>query len=125
MKILIDMNLSPAWVVSLGEAGFESIHWSRVGDPRASDKIVMDYARAHGYVVLTHDLDFGAILAATAAETPSVVQIRTQNVAPVSLIGAVISLLHRCQEYLEAGALVCLDQSSERVRILPIEQRNG
>jgi predicted nuclease of predicted toxin-antitoxin system len=28
----------------------------------------MAYAKSHGLVVLTHDLDFGAILAATRAE---------------------------------------------------------
>jgi len=125
MKILIDMNLSPDWVVSLREADFEAAHWSGVGDPRASDTTIMDYARAHGYVVLTHDLDFGAILAATGADTPSVVQIRTQDVDPKSLCEAAISLLRRCQKLLEGGALVCLDQSTERVRILPIQGRKG
>jgi predicted nuclease of predicted toxin-antitoxin system len=49
MKILIDMNLSPDWVVSLREAGFESVHWSHVGDPKASDETIMDYAKACGY----------------------------------------------------------------------------
>jgi len=122
MKILIDMNLSPEWVASLREAGFEAVHWYRVGDPRASDMTIMDYARGHGYVVLTHDLDFGAILAATGAKTPSVVQIRTQNVDPAFLCKAVVSLLHRCHRQIEGGALVCLDQSTERVRILPIRR---
>ena len=120
MKILIDMNLSPNWVQALGEAGFEAAHWSRVGDPRASDRTIMDYASARGFVVLTHDLDFGAILAATGAERPSVVQIRAANVDPTSLGAAAISLLRRCQKRLERGALVCLDPSTERVRMLPL-----
>lgn len=121
MKILIDMNLSPDWEVSLRDAGFESVHWSRVGNPKASDETIMDYARAHGYVVFTHDLDFGAILAATHAEGPSVVQVRTQDVDPVPLSKVVVSLLHKCREYLERGALISLDESAQRVRILPIE----
>jgi len=32
--------------------------------------------------VLTHDLDFSAILAATHGEKPSVVQIRAEDVSP-------------------------------------------
>ena len=84
MKILIDMNLSPDWTVSLREAGFESVHWSQVGDPKASDETIMNYALARGHVVFTHDLDFGAILAATHAEAPSVIQVRTQDVDPAS-----------------------------------------
>jgi len=120
MKILIDMNLSPDWVGSLREAGFESVHWSRVGDPRASDETIMDYAKGHGFVVFTHDLDFGAILAATHAEAPSVVQVRTQDVDPASLSKAVVSLLRECREHVERGALISLDESTQRVRILPI-----
>lgn len=45
----------------------------------------MAYARSNNYVVLTHDLDFGAILAATHGEKPSVVQIRAEDVSPKSL----------------------------------------
>jgi predicted nuclease of predicted toxin-antitoxin system len=36
----------------------------------------MAYTAARGYIVLTHDLDFGAILAVTRGEKPSVAQIR-------------------------------------------------
>ncbi len=31
MKLLLDMNLSPAWVRFLEENGFEAVHWSTVG----------------------------------------------------------------------------------------------
>ncbi len=122
MKILVDMNLSPQWVALLSEAGIESIHWSSVGEPRASDRVIMDYAKRRGYVVFTHDLDFGAILAATGAEAPSVVQVRTQDVAPAALGEAIVSLLDRCQDQIERGALICVDSSGERVRILPIDR---
>ena len=57
MKFLIDMNLSPRWV-------------------DAPDTTIMAFAHDHAYAVLTHDLDFSAILAATHSEKPSVVQIR-------------------------------------------------
>jgi predicted nuclease of predicted toxin-antitoxin system len=123
MKILIDMNLSPGWGTSLREAGYESIHWSQVGDPSASDEVIMDYARAHGFVVFTHDLDFGAILAATRMEAPSVIQVRTQNIDPASLASIVILLLREFGGQLERGALVCLDESASRVRMLPITRR--
>jgi len=45
MKILIDMNLSPDWTAPLRDAGFEADHWSHVGDPKASDRAIMSYAR--------------------------------------------------------------------------------
>ncbi len=77
MKLLIDMNLSPEWVDELESHGWHAVHWSTVGVPAATDRMIMDWAREHGYVVFTHDLDFGAVLAATRAIGPSVIQVRT------------------------------------------------
>jgi predicted nuclease of predicted toxin-antitoxin system len=73
VKLLIDMNLSPDWAGSLTEAGFEAAHWSDLGAVDATDKEIMAYARTNGYVVITHDLDFSSILAATGGEKPSVI----------------------------------------------------
>ena len=72
MKLLIDMNLSPKWVAFLETAGIEAAHWSSVGSANASDASIMEFARDSGFVILTHDLDFGAILAATGGNSPSV-----------------------------------------------------
>jgi hypothetical protein len=47
--------------------------------PNAPDSEVLAYAAAHGFVVLMHDLDFGAILAVTRGEKPSVVQIKSET----------------------------------------------
>jgi predicted nuclease of predicted toxin-antitoxin system len=77
-----------------------------VGDPRAEDSIIMEWARANGYVVFTHDLDFAAMLALTNAEAPSVIQARTQDVTPAHLETAVVAVLRDCEAALEAGALI-------------------
>ena len=53
MKILVDMNLSPDWVDVLSKDGFETTHWSAIGDPHADDSILMDWARVNGYIVFT------------------------------------------------------------------------
>ncbi|WP_175443943.1 DUF5615 family PIN-like protein [Nitrosospira sp. Nsp13] len=42
-----------------------------LGANDAADSEIMAYANSHDYVVLTHDLDFGAILAAIHGEKPS------------------------------------------------------
>ncbi len=59
MKILLDMNLPPRWVEALQHGGWEAIHWSQVGDPRAADEVIMEWARQYGFVIFTHDLDYG------------------------------------------------------------------
>ena len=119
MKIVIDMNLSPDWVEVLQNAGFESVHWSTVGDIRAADDVIMAWAREHGHIVFTHDLDFGVLLAVTRAESPSVVQVRTQDVFPEVLGDKLIRVLQEHQSVLEKGALLTVDEDKSRVRILP------
>gem|GEM_PF-1653561 len=79
---MIDMNLSPDWVNALSTHGWASVHCSAIGDPRATDREIMDWARSNSHVVFTHDLDFGTMLALTDASGPSVIQVRGQNVLP-------------------------------------------
>ena len=120
MKLLIDMNLSPRWVSVLMEAGFDAVHWSTLGRSNALDTEIMDFAKANGYVVLTHDLDFGAILAATHGEKPSVVQIRSEDVSPDVVGKSVIFALRQMTSELDEGALLTLDPNRPRLRMLPL-----
>jgi predicted nuclease of predicted toxin-antitoxin system len=122
MKILIDMNLSPDWVKVLKAQGWEPLHWSSVGDIRATDQTIFNWARENGYVVFTHDLDFGAILAATNADAPSVFQIRVQDVFPQAISKRVIQVFKEYASTLEGGALVTLDVNKSRMRILPLRK---
>jgi predicted nuclease of predicted toxin-antitoxin system len=119
MKLLIDMNLSPRWADVFAASSLEAAHWSAIGAPDAPDTEIMNYARAHGYTVFTHDLDFGAILASSRAGKPSVVQIRADDVLP-SAAALVISALRRVAADIETGALVTVDTKKTRVHLLPL-----
>lgn len=122
MKILIDMNLSPRWVSALAEMGIESIHWCDVGDPLAPDRDLMDWARGNGYVVFTHDLDFGALLATAGGRKPSVIQLRTQDVFPEAFAAVLAATIQQFREEIADGALVTIDPDRRRVRLLPISR---
>ena len=93
MKLVLDMNLSPRWIEILVEQGWKAVHWSSVGDARASDRSIISWARDNGHVVVTHDLDFGALLAASSAEKPSVIQVRIRYVMPQSMAPILIDAL--------------------------------
>jgi len=95
VKLLVDMNLPP----KLGTAA---------GAPRVRG------------CPLVHDLDFSAILAATAAATPSVVQIRTHDVLSDAVVGIVANALKAHEQDIEQGALLSIDESGTRVRMLPL-----
>lgn len=123
MRLLIDMNLSPRWVALLNGAGIEAAHWSRIGAHNASDAQIMAYAAEHGYVVLTHDLDFGTILAATHGEKPSVVQIRAEDVSADAVGAQVIAALRQMAAELLDGALLTIDTNRTRLRVLPLQAK--
>ncbi len=114
------MNLSPDWAPALRKHGWQAVHWSAVGDPGASDKDIMDWAVAHQYVVFTHDLDFGTMLALSHEAGPSVLQVRTEDTLPDYMEVSVIAALNQHEADLSAGALVVVDESRSRVRVLPI-----
>lgn len=123
MRLLIDMNLSPRWVSLLIDAGFDAAHWSTLGAPDAPDEEIMAFARTNGFVIVTHDLDFGAILAAMHGDKPSVAQIRAASVSPDAIGGQVISALRRMSSELENGALLTIDPVRMRISLLPLRPR--
>lgn len=121
MKILIDMNLSPRWVDFLSAAGLETTHWSSIGIASALDSEIMTFAAENGYVVLTHDLDFTAILAATKQAKPSVVQIRSNDLRIETIGKQILTALTQMQSELTNGALVSIDTFRARIRLLPLQ----
>ncbi len=123
MKLLIDMNLSPRWVNLLADAGIDATHWSMLGAANAPDVEITAFARTNGYVVLTHDLDFGAILAATQGDKPSVVQIRSEDVSPNVIGTPIIDALRQMSAELDEGALLTVDPRRTRLRLLPLRPR--
>jgi predicted nuclease of predicted toxin-antitoxin system len=120
VKILVDMCLSPEWVDYLATQDIEAQHWADLGDPRASDRVIMDFARRHQMVVFTHDLDFGAILTLTQAVGPSVIQVRSKDPVPEVIGFLVASAIMEHGAHLIAGALLTVEPDRMRVRILPI-----
>jgi predicted nuclease of predicted toxin-antitoxin system len=121
MNILVDMNLSPGWVSFLADAGFKAVHWSTVGPGTAPDNEVMQWAVEHDYIVLTADLDFAAILAATQRRGPSVIQLRNDMLTPRAIGGAVLAAIGQARQELIEGAVVSVDAARARLRILPFK----
>lgn len=124
MKIVLDMNLSPAWIPFLKAGGHEVKHWSEIGVITATDIEIMEWARNNDYIVFTHDLDFSALLFATEAKAPSVLQLRTEDIRPKTVGKLVLVALQQAEENINQGALVTIDPSKNRIRLLPLKQNN-
>jgi predicted nuclease of predicted toxin-antitoxin system len=121
MRLPIDMNPTPRWVQQLRDGGHVAVHWSAAGDPAASDRQICAYARGHGYVVITNDLDFPQIPAHTRESGPSVVLLRGEPLVPETRGAALLQALEDCAAKPAQGAMVSLDWSGQpRARVLPL-----
>ncbi|WP_337871531.1 DUF5615 family PIN-like protein [Meiothermus sp.] len=120
MKILLDMNLTPRWVGFLHERGYQAVRWSEVGLASANDLEVLRFAAREGYLLLTHDLDFGDLLAYSREARPSVVILRGVDLRPEASGEHLLRVLATAVEELETGAIVVMDAQRIRVRPLPL-----
>lgn len=123
LKLLLDMNLSPDWIPLLESGGHEAIHWRDLGAADAPDHEIMAWARNNGCVVLTHDLDFGALLHATGAVAPSVMQFRDHDVRPDSMGQLALLALKQAEQEIRRGALITVDSKKLRITCLPLGMR--
>ena len=69
----------------------------KIGAGNAPDAEILGYAAANDLVVITHDLDFGAILAVARGPKPSVVQIRGGAISPELAARRVVDALKHIQ----------------------------
>jgi predicted nuclease of predicted toxin-antitoxin system len=122
VKLLVDMNLSPSWAERLARHGFEAVHWSVIGAPTAPDPEILGWARDHGFVIISNDLDFSAILAASFGRAPSVVQVRMQDLLSDIAVNVVAHALESYRDEVGQGALLSIDESGTRVRMLPLRR---
>jgi predicted nuclease of predicted toxin-antitoxin system len=124
MKILIDMNLSPLWVNWFEKRNIKAIHWQDIGEVDAPDTVLFEYACQNGLIVFTHDLDFGTLLAHSGARSPSLLQLRAQDVSPEGFGPKLDAVLRQedAVSLLEQGALVTVDEKRHRIRILPLKR---
>lgn len=79
MKLLFDANLSPKLVDRLAELFPDSIHVFNTGlEHFTSDETIWEYAKRHGFVIVTADADFLG-LAEARGSPPKVVRLDRCN----------------------------------------------
>jgi predicted nuclease of predicted toxin-antitoxin system len=78
VRLLFDQNLSPRLVGRLADLHPDSAHVHTLGLDRADDGVVWEYAREHGYAIVTKDADFGD-LSVLRGFPPKVIWIRLGN----------------------------------------------
>jgi predicted nuclease of predicted toxin-antitoxin system len=120
VKILLDVCLSPDWVSFFDTRAIESVHWSSIGPRDSRDIDIFRHARECGFILFTHDLDFGTMLAQSQSGRPSVIQARVQDISPKAIGDSICDLIRQFERELRDGALITLLPNRTKVRVLPI-----
>ena len=120
MKFLADMGISPRVVSALRERGHEAVHLQEQGLGKLPDGDILAKARAEGRVLLTHDLDFGELLAASHGELPSVIIFRLKDMRADNVNFHLFSILEKQSAGLEKGVVCSVSERKVRIRALPL-----
>jgi predicted nuclease of predicted toxin-antitoxin system len=123
MKFLADMGIFLRTIALLRDLGHDASHLYEQGLGRLSDPDILRKARDEGRVLLTHDLDFGELMAASGANLPSVVVFRLRDMRPDGVNAHLREVVTEHPEMLEKGVIVSVSERQIRLRSLPIELR--
>ncbi len=120
MKFLCDMGVAVRVTEWLRHAGYDAAHLSEQGLQRLPNGEIFGKARAEGRVVITFDLDFGEIAAASGDEFASVIIFRLRNARAERVRAHLHKVLTDSSDDLRKGAIISVDDAHHRVRKLPI-----
>jgi len=120
LQYLADIHISPLTVEALRVAGYTIQRIANVLSPRARDSEIVALARLEGWVILTQDLDFSALVAKSGDTRPSVVSLRLDNASPARVTQLLLSVLPDLGNELTRGAIVSVDEGGIRIRMLPV-----
>ena len=125
MKLLLDQGLPRSAAALLRKAGIDSVHTGEIGYAAAEDTDILDYGRVEGRIVATLDADFHTLLALSGAVSPSVIRIRIEGLRAEAAAILLQSVLQECDEDLQQGAVVTVQEGRLRIRRLPLVRQTG
>ena len=121
IRFLLDMGLAQSTGEFLRSRGHDVVHLREQGLERLPDDQIVAKAQEEKRAIVTHDLDFGRIVALSGSTVPSIVTLRLTNMTPAQVNTALKAVLSDATESLDRGALVTITDRGIRVRTLPID----
>jgi predicted nuclease of predicted toxin-antitoxin system len=108
MKLLFDQNLSHRLPVRLGDLFPDSAHVRLAGMDQADDEVIWEYARTHGYCIVSQDADF-AERSRLLGAPPKVIWLRGGNQTPQQVEATLRHNFELVRELIGTDALHCLE----------------
>jgi predicted nuclease of predicted toxin-antitoxin system len=120
MRFLADMGVSMRVVEWLRESAHDAIHLREEGLQKLPNGEIFQKAIREERIVLTFDLDFGEIVAASGGRSISVILFRLRNTRADFVVQRLKSVLQQSTEELAQGAVVLVEDGRHRVRRMPV-----
>lgn len=121
MRFLVDANLSPRLAELLESAGHHAVAVRELGLADALDEEILERASSEGRVLISHDTDFGTLLAASGLSTPSFILFRSSDpITPDEQAALIVTNLDGVAGELEAGAIMVFARGRLRTSRLPL-----
>jgi predicted nuclease of predicted toxin-antitoxin system len=120
MRFLADMGVAMRVVAWLRDGAHDVVHLRDQGLQRLPNGAIFEKAATEQRVVLTFDLDFGEIVALSGGSRTSVILFRLRDARSETVIARLERVLEESSDALTRGAIVIVEDSRHRVRLLPI-----
>ena len=120
LRLLADLNISPLTVALLRHEGWDVARASEFLPATAADEELLLLARQERRAILTHDLDFSALLALQGHSQPSLITLRLASGDPIEVARRLIAVAMALTEVLSQPCAVTIEDLKIRVRELPI-----
>lgn len=121
-RLLLDMGLAQSTARHLRARGHDVVHLRDEGLKRLPDDQIVAKAIAEQRAIITHDLDFGRIVALSGESVPSILTLRLTDMTPKNVNPALNLALDRSSPAIARGALVTLSNQGIRIRPLPVAE---
>jgi len=121
MNFLLNMNVHREMTAPLEKRGHICRHVGDIGMSRARDVEVVAEAKRTGETIITHDLDYGHLLAFSGESAPSVIILRLRDLRSDEILSRLDVVWSEIESPLRNGAIVSISDKSLRIRNLPIE----
>ena len=116
------MNIPRNLAILLKAHNYSSRYVGDIGMARAEDTAIIEEAKKNKEIIITHDLDYGHLLAFSGETAPSIIILRIRNMRVENVLERILESLSKIEKALIEGAIVVIDDISVRIRYLPIIQ---
>ncbi|MGE0431083.1 MAG: DUF5615 family PIN-like protein [Planctomycetota bacterium] len=121
MRLILDQNVPPSIVIGLRDAGHEVERSSDSVPAHAPDRDVLALALERDAWLVTQDQDFGAMLAASGASAPGVLNLRLRINTPDAILARLLAVIATLEAQSAAPGIVTIEDQTARIRTLPVE----